>query len=379
MARRIAAAGSAYTYATEVLGPVWGYAVGWLLLLDYFFVPMVCCIFTSVSLASLAPGVPFWIWPCLIAAGSTLINALGISVTSRVNKVVMVVQLLTIGAILVVCARAVLERAVPVSMSFPLLAQPPQWSAFIAGTAVAAYSFLGFDAVSTLAEETHEPRKSIPKAIVGATAVGAVIFGISAYALVAVHPALDFADPDTFAYQILERIAGPSFRIACTCVVVLAYFTAQISTHASVCRLLLALGRDNVLPRRLFAHISPRFATPLPNVLLVGATLLAGGLGLTIGTSTTFINFGAFTAFFFVNVCVVVSASRANRRGVLEWGAIGTAVVGAAVCLTMLLGLGRPAHLVGLLWSALGLVYLLYKTRLFTRPLPNMRVTIEQT
>ena len=373
MARRFAAAGSAYVYATRVLGSSWGYAVGWLLLLDYVFVPMVCCVFTSVSLASLAPQVPYWIWPCLIAVSSTVINALGITVTNRVNLVIMVIQLFTLAAMLCACGYAVLSGVAPVSLSFPVTATPVHLSTFIAGTAVAAYSFLGFDAVSTLAEETHEPRRNIPRAIIGATVAGGLIFGISAYALMVVNPTVSFTDTDTFAYRILQEVGGPRFRSACTMVVVLAYFTAQISTHASVCRLLLALGRDDLLPRRVFAHVSSRFRTPVPNILLIGASLLAAGLGMSIATSTTFINFGALTAFFFVNVCVIVNAARPPRQAYALL-AMATGILGAAVCLTLLAGLGRQAHAAGLIWAALGALYLIYKTRFFRRPLPNMRL-----
>jgi len=95
-------------------------------------------------------------------------------------------------------------------------------------------------------------------------------------------------------------VAGQPLRVICTVVVVLAYFTAQISTHASVCRLLMVMGRDDILPRAVFGYVSTRFRTPVANILIIGAIMLAAGIGLSIRTSTSFINFGAFSAFLFV-------------------------------------------------------------------------------
>jgi len=379
MARRLPVAGSAYTYASRTLGPLWGYAVGWLVLLDYVFIPMVCCIFISVSLASLAPSVPFWVWPCAVASTSTTINILGIAVTHRVNLAVMIVQLLTISVILVACARHLIlgSAADGISLSYPFLAAAPSLSKFVAGVALASYSFLGFDAVSTLAEETHNPSQSIPTAIMLATLIGGAIFGICAYALMAVHPSLRFFYNDKAAYEIVGTVAGQPLRVICTVVVVLAYFTAQISTHASVCRLLMVMGRDDILPRAVFGYVSTRFRTPVANILIIGAIMLAAGIGLSIKTSTSFINFGAFSAFLFVNVC---AALHARRHGEGRWQRTSPVIVGllgGAVCVTLLFGLERSAQAAGLIWSVLGLSYLAFKTRLFRRDLPPIDVAID--
>lgn len=370
MAARNPGAGSAFTYASRTFGPAIGLCVGWVLLLDYFFIPMVICLLTAIGLSTLAPQVPFWIWVAGTMSLSTLINVLGIKVADRVNLAIMVIQLVMVAMLVGLCAAYALrmpEIGTLLSVR-PFVNDGTTLSLVMAGAAVACYSFLGFDAISTLSEETIEPRRNIPRAILAATLLGGGIFLVAVYVMMLAHPALDFASLDTAAYEIVERVGGSMFKTVFTIVVTVAFFAAGLCAQATASRLLYAMGRDQILPSIGFAYVHRRFKTPVVNIGLVGLAML-GAVGFDISTSTAFINFGAFSTFFAVNLCVVVHCLRGSEPGP-RWIPLLLGVVGAGVCGWLFISLDRSAMMLGIFWLVVGVIYLLVKTRALTRPLP---------
>ena len=99
-----------------------------------------------------------------------------------------------------------------------------------------------------------------------------------------------------------------------------AQFASGIAAQASASRLMFAMGRDGVLPKRFFGYLQPKLETPVFGIVLIGLVGL-GALALDVTTSTSFINFGAFTAFTFVNVCVIAPwlRDRAGKRVLRTW------------------------------------------------------------
>jgi putrescine importer len=136
------------------------------------------------------------------------------------------------------------------------------------------------------------------------------------------------------------------------------------------------MGRDGVLPKRIFGYLNPRLQTPVFNVLFSGAVGFIALL-LTVSTSTSFINFGAFTAFTFVNLSVI-AVNRRNRHhgnGALRFANDYLApAIGAATSVWLLLNLDLPAKLLGGIWLAIGIAYLAYLTRFFRIPPPEQTV-----
>jgi putrescine importer len=128
-----------------------------------------------------------------------------------------------------------------------------------------------------------------------------------------------------------------------------------------------------VLPRALFGYVHPRFRTPAFNILLTGAIGLIA-LRLNVATSTSFINFGAFTAFTFVNLSVIATFLRERRAGTNGRPVPNVLIpaVGALVDLWLLIHLDGRALTLGLIWLALGIAYLAYLTRGFRHAPPEM-------
>jgi putrescine importer len=116
-----------------------------------------------------------------------------------------------------------------------------------------------------------------------------------------------------------------------------------------VARLLYAMGRDSVFPKRIFGYLQPRFRTPAINVLLAGVVGLIA-LRLDVATSTSFINFSAFTAFTCVNLCVIAMFIRQQREHGPSQRVVPHVVfpaIGAVVDVYLLLHLDGKAKLLG--------------------------------
>jgi amino acid transporter len=213
MARVYPVAGSSYTYARKSISPSVGFLVGWAVLLDYFFLPMVIWLIGAAYLTSAFPTIPAWVWIVAFIALTTAVNVVGIVFANRVNFILMLVQLGVLTAFIVLAGRYVMAASGPgglVSVE-PFFKAGVPFSASVAGAAVAAYSFLGFDAVSTLTEETRDARRTMPRAILIIALAGGLIFIAASYVTQLAHPGAEFASVDAAATEIAKAIGGDMF------------------------------------------------------------------------------------------------------------------------------------------------------------------------
>jgi amino acid transporter len=368
MAARYPVAGSAYTYVRKAIDSRAGFLVGWAVLLDYFFLPMVIWLIGAAYLNAQFPGVPNWVWLVGFILLTTALNILGIKVAARANFILMAFQILVIVFFFVLSLRQVVADGGSLVSTTPFLHSGSSLGTISAGAALAAYAFLGFDAVTTLTEETHEPRKTIPRAILLTALIGGAIFVLLAYATQLVHPGSTFDDSSSAAFEIAKTIGGNLFGALFLAGLVVAQFASGIAAQAGASRLMYAMGRDGVLPRRVFAYLHQRLQTPVFGIALVGVVGLVA-LTLDVSTSTSFINFGAFTAFTFVNLSVIAMYIR--ERGPVLTRLIFPAI-GAVVDVWLLINLDSIALTFGLIWLGIGVVYLAVLTRGFRSAPPEM-------
>ncbi|WP_211241409.1 APC family permease [Pseudonocardia spinosispora] len=376
MAATYPVAGSAYTYVRRTIDSRVGFLIGWATLLDYFFLPMVIWLIGGTYLQQGFPGVPLWLWVVGFIVLTTILNVIGIKVADRANFLLMTFQLLVVVAFVVLSLRHVFVASGSVGSWFsaePFANPATTFAAIAGGAGIAAYSFLGFDAVTTLTEETINPKRTMPRAILLVALLGGAIFAIVTYATQLVHPGFQFADVDSAAFEIARTIGADLFAAIFLAGFVVTQFASGIAAQASVSRLLYAMGRDEVLPRKVFAYLQPKFRTPAVGIAICGVAGLIG-LALDVNTAVSLINFGAFLAFTSVNVCVIALYLRRRgaeeRRGV--FGYLVLPLIGAVIDLYLLFNLSGLALTLGVCWLALGFVYLLFLTRGFRRPPPEI-------
>lgn len=372
LAREFPVAGSAYTYARRALGSRTGFMVGWAILLDYFFLPMVVWLIGTAYLTAEFPDVPRWIFLLGFIVLTTTLNVIGIKVATRVNLALISFQMLVLLFFVGFSLRRIFADPALTVSAEPFWNSDLGISPLVAGAALAAYSFIGFDAVSTFSEEAVDPKRTVPRAIVLTAAIAGTVFVVVAFVVQLVSANTTFADQDSASLEIARAIGGDLFGAVFLATVIIAQFTAGIPIQAAGSRLLFAMGRDGVLPRRVFGYLAPRFRTPVFNLVLTGAVGLLA-LFLDITTSTSFINFGAFTAFAFVNISVIMLYMRQRgevHRNALSWTL--QPLIGLAVITWLLVNLDANALTVGVIWLALGFVWLLYITKGLRREPPVM-------
>lgn len=374
LARSYPQSGSVYTYARKLLDSRIGFLAGWAILLDYFFLPMVAWLIQALYMNVQFPSLPVWAWLVVNIVVTTLINALGIVLADRVNRVLLGVIVVGLVALVAVCVHH-LGGSSAADGGHALWNPATSIGAVTAGAAIAAYAFLGFDAVSTLSEEVREPRRTVPRGILLTVVIGGAIFFVIALVMQWVHPGSDFADESTAGYDIAITAGGQRFADVLNVVTLLGGLASCVAIQASTSRLMYVMGRDGVLPRRTFGYLSPRFRTPLFNVVLIALVGLFA-TKLSLATATSFINFGAFLAFALVNVCVIAMWVRHRHAGE-PMGVLGYVVLpvaGAAVDLYLMTKLSHAAVYLGLGWLLVGVVYLLVLTRGLRQEPPELSI-----
>lgn len=386
MIRRYPSSGSAYTYAQKSIHPNVGFMVGWSSWLDYLLSPMVNIVLAVIYLEALFPDVNHWVWVVGLTALMTGVNLRGARFVANFNSLIVFVQLGVIAyftwMVYQLLAGGVNADGTLVNAKYQLWSLEPFWNemttvgALITGATLLCFSFTGFDSLSSLAEETKDTEKTLPKAIFMTALFAGVIFIISTYFMQIYFP----NDPKTYfedvaATQpdILQAVGGVAFKTAVLYFAIVTVMASGISAHAGVSRLMYVMGRDGVINKKVFGHISPRTYTPSYNILIVGLVALTAGF-MDLDIVISMISFGALTAFTFVNLSVISRYALRDGRTKSANEIINFVVIpmlGFLSIFAMWLEIEETALKYGLWWAMFGILYLGYKTKGFKQPAPQ--------
>ena len=377
MAKAYPVAGSAYTYVRRTIDGRIGFLVGWAIMLDYLFLPMVIWLIGGSYLTAQFPAIPMPVWIFGFIVITSLLNIVGIKVADRANFILMSFQILVIAFFVALSIASVVgnDGAGSLFSAGPFVGDGAGFAGIAGGAAIAAYSFLGFDAVTTLTEETVEPRRTVPRAIMLVALIGGGIFVVVSYTAQLVHPGGSFTNADTAAFDIATQVGGNLFGAIFLAALVIAQFTSGLAAQASGSRLLYAMGRDGVLPKRLFGALNARFNTPVFSILAIAVVGLIA-MFMDVATSTSFINFGAFIAFIMVNASVIVYWAKQRRQGnrLNPLFYLVAPTIGVLVIFYLLLQLDINAITLGSCWILVGATILGVTTRGFRVQPPELGV-----
>ncbi len=368
--------GSAYVYTQQSFGGAVGFLAGWSLLLDYLFLPMINYLVLGLYLSASFPAVPAWVWIVGSIAIVTVLNVLGIVSVARANFVIIAVQTVFIALFVVLALGAAGGHGVDPFAPFTGDGTVDGTAPLFAGAAILCLSFLGFDSVSTLAEEAKDSQRTVPKAIMIATLTGGLLFIALSYIAQLGYPSNDFASVDTASIDVVTAVGGQLLASLFVAGYVAGALGSALTSQASVARILFAMGRDGVLPRSIFGRLSARFGTPVIATLIVSVvSLLAIVIDLTL--LSEMISFGALIAFSAVNLSVVKHyfIDRRERSGILLLRNLILPLIGFGLTMWLWTSLSGRAFLVGLSWLALGVIILAVITRGFRRPTPRLDLT----
>lgn len=364
-------AGSTYTYVQNALNPHIGFLAGWAMILDYFLIPLLSVIYAALTANRLAPQIPYWVWAVAFTAAITLVNVRGLRVTARAGNVMM--ALMTVCAVLfvVLAARWVVARHGLGGLAAPeVFYNPGTFSLrpLMLGAAIASLSYIGFDAISTLAEDTINPERDISIATVLACMIQTVFCVATVYLAALVWPDFrSYPESETVILDIGRRAGGPWMLGFLTFILLVAGLASALTGQAGASRLLLGMGRDGVISRRIFAHVDPRYSTPTRSVYLMGVVSLAGALAMRFQLAVELLNFGAFVGFILVNLSVIrhFYGRLRRRRGMAVLTNLVFPLGGAVVCTYVWMNLSWKAQMAGFGWLAIGAIYLAVLTRGF--------------
>ncbi|MGJ7922866.1 APC family permease [Neobacillus sp. LXY-4] len=357
--------GSAYTYTKRAIHPRAGFLVGWALLLDYIFSPIIAILTFGIFMNTEFPKVPVFVWIIIMNIVLALVNIIGIKSVASVSGLSVLIQ---IGFILLFCiltAKDVLTGNTAAESLFsltPFFGEDVSFSAVFSGAALICFCFLGFDAVTTMAEETIDAKRTIPKAIFLIVLIAASMYIAIAYLTQVAYPDFTFTNPDNAAYSLVQLVGGNLLSTIFIMVLIIATFTQGVSSVTSVSRFLYALGRESILPEKLFTSLHPKYQTPVANILFV-AVISMSAVFINLDSAVMFVSFGALTAFTFVNLSVVshyyIKGKRRSAKDTflyLVFPLIGAGFIGWLLTL-----LDKNTLTIGAIWVAVGIVYLFIK------------------
>ncbi|WP_316249875.1 APC family permease [Acinetobacter courvalinii] len=387
MIRRYPSSGSAYTYAQKSIHPNVGFMVGWSSWLDYLLSPMVNIILAVIYLEALFPTVNHWVWVVVLTAFMTGINLRGARFVANFNSWIVLVQLIVIGTFTYLVYDKLqmginADGAITAEARYQLWSLEPFWNeltsvgALITGATLLCFSFTGFDSLSSLAEETKDTEKTLPKAIFLTALFAGVIFIISTYFMQIYFP----NDPKSYFTNIAETqpeilllVGGSLFQSYVLAFAIVTVMASGISAHAGVSRLMYVMGRDGVINKKIFGHISPKTFTPSYNIIIVGLVALTAGF-MDLDIVISMISFGALTAFTFVNLSVISryalrDGRTKNLKDIISFVIIP--LLGFISIFAMWLEIEESALKFGLWWAMFGILYLGYKTKGFKYNAPQ--------
>lgn len=371
-------AGSAYTYVGKGLNPHLGFLAGWAMILDYLLQPLINTVWISTALHErYVHQVPYVVWALLIAGVMTVLNLVGVKASANANKVLLAVMTVVVAAFIVLAVKYLYGgQGWAGVFSLQPIYDPEtfNWQKIKTATSFAALTYIGFDGVTTLAEDVENPKRNVLLAVVLTCIFAGVSSGVEAYLGARVWPNWHtFPNLETAFMDICNRVGGRLLFNGMGAILIIAAFGSGLTGTLGAARLLFGMGRDGVLPKKFFGKLKPGTNTPVNNILLIGGVAFAGAellyhIGNAYEHAGELLNFGAFLAFTGVNLaCFWQFTVHAQRKGA-RWRLLQDAVLpvlGFLVCGYIWLNLNSLAKTVGGIWFAIGILYVGYKTNWF--------------
>lgn len=366
MAQAFPMTGSVFTYVGRSTHRGAGFVAGWMILLDYILVPALLYLAASLAMASFVPGVPVWGWVIVFVLLNTVINYFGITLTARVNKIMLVAELLVLAIFLVIGIWALASGRGHFSADAFFNPHTFTFAIVFGAASIAVLSFLGFDAISTLAEENTGTSKQLGRSMVFSLLVVGVLFVVQTWvaSMLVEDPAKLIKQGDVAGAAFYDAAAvagGPWLGVLTALATAIAWgFADAMVAQAATSRLLFAMARDRQLPHFL-RTINKKHQVPTNATFLVAAISLAIGIplasipdGLTVISSL--VNFGALTAFLMLNVSVVWWFAIKHRSH--HWFLhLVFPILGFLVLIAVVWNAQVAAQTLGFVWLVLGIIF----------------------
>jgi basic amino acid/polyamine antiporter, APA family len=369
-------AGSAYTYAYATFGELIAWIIGWDLILEYALSTATVAVGWSGYFVSLANDIgipvpasltqaPFNLPAIFVVGLVTALLVIGVKESANANTVLVVVKSFVLVLFIVVGAsyvrRANLTPFVPPNTGeFGAFG----WSGVLRGAGVMFFAYIGFDAVSTAAQEARNPARDMPIGILGSLGICTLLYIGVAIVLLGIVPyaRLNVADPLAVG---IDATGLTWMRPIVKGAALLGLFSTMLVTLLGQTRIFYSMSQDGLLPR-VFAVVHARFRTPHVSTVLTGGIVALVAGATPIAVLSQLVSIGTLLAFVLVSLGIVIlrrTAPDLPRPFRTPWVPI-VPFAGAAICLIQMIALPFATWLRLLTWLAIGLtVYGLYGWR----------------
>jgi basic amino acid/polyamine antiporter, APA family len=402
-AATVPVAGSAYTYAYATLGEFVAWVIGWDLILEYALGAATVAVGWSGTLVTLlhqlgwsmpaaisaAPGTVvqlanggsatavFNLPAVLITAAVTALLIVGVSESATVNAVIVVIK---VAIVLVVIGAGALF--IEPANWHPFIPENTGtfgeygWSGVLRAAGVIFFAYIGFDAVSTSAQEARDPQRDMPRGILGSLAICTVLFVLVSAVMVGIVPYRQMLNQPAPLVIAIEAAAGRAagtpwaplmngLTLLLTIGALAALSSVMVVMMLAQPRIFLAMSKDGLMPKWA-GVVHPRFKTPHISTIVTGV-VVAIAAGLTpIGTLGTLVSIGTLMAFVIVSIGVIVlRRTRPDLPRPFKMPLVPLLpALSALIALILMLGLPRATWERLILWMAIGIVfYFLYGYR----------------
>ena len=369
MASLFPSAGSAYTYVGKGLNVHLGFLAGWVMFLDYLIIPIINTVYGALTLQRLMPSVPFVVWVVAFISIVTFLNLRGIRSTASSNEILLILMAVIITFFFVMSIRYLfISQGWNGLLSYKPFYNPATFNfgAIMTATSFAALTYIGFDGVTTLAEEVKNPKKNMLLAPAMVCLFTGLFCAFEIYIAQQVWPDYNaFPNVETAFFDVSARVGGALLSKAFAVVLCIGCLGSCLAGQAGAARLLFAMGRDNVLPGKFFSHVNAKTSIPDFNILLIGGLTVTISLLISYQGAAELLNFGAFLGFIGVNLAAFRQFYLLRPPG-QKRNLFSDAIVpfmGLGVCFAIWISLPSPAKIVGTIWLLAGIAFLLVKTR----------------
>lgn len=378
MTKAYPVAGSVYTYVQKSINPYLGFLSGWVMLIGYMFLPMLNYLVSAIFLTAAIPQIPAWVWIIAFIIIVTVVNHFGIQLTDIFNRAIVWIQLIFLVALMIIAIKFILggggEATLIDAPSFinmnELTKSGMGLPVLLSGASILALSFLGFDAISTLSEEAINPEKNIGRAILIACIGAGILFTVITYVMQLAWPSawFEMVDVEGGSYELINKIAGSAMAYIFTAAYAVGCVASSVSAVASASRVLYGMGRDRILPNKVFGYLHMKHQTPTYSIIIMGVISLSA-LFVSLATAASLLNFGALFGFTMVNLSVVahyfIKGKRRKGMDIIRY--FIAPICGAAFTFIIWLNLDFTSKALGFGWILIGVVYLAATTKMFKK------------
>ncbi|MTI81817.1 MAG: APC family permease [Firmicutes bacterium] len=378
MSQAFPISGSVYSYASRGINPYVGFFAGWAMLLDYILTPALVYLVAGYALQEMFPIMPYWGWITMFIVVNTVVNLRGIELTAKTNIALLIFEIFALVAFCVVAFVAVMKGVGAGAFTIDPIWKPEGFNMdmVMAATSLAVLSFLGFDAISTLAEETKDPKRMVPRATITALILVGSLFVVQTYLAGLIWPDhTTFDNPDTAFYAVAQAAGGEWLKMLAALATAIAWGIGDgLVAQAAISRLLYSMARDKMMPSVL-SKVHPKYKTPYVSTLVVAVIAITIGVAISMDQLTSLVNFGALTGFLFLHLSVfshyIIRQKKRDAASLFKYLLLPGC--GFGIIFYVWISLQPEAKTLGFIWLAVGLLYSAYKTKGFKEKPPAFR------